>query len=409
MTAPAAAARLVRPLRPRDPTELGRVASPLELLTDLCFVVAVGQAAEALHHGLTHGHVGAALLGYLMAFFSIWWAWLNFSWFSSAYDNDDVGFRLLTILQIVGVLTLAGGIATLAEGVEEGSGHFGLVIVGYVIMRVGLVLQWLRAAGSDPVHRRTCLRYALGIVVVQVGWVGFFFATRVDAQVVPLFAALVVCELLVPAWAERAGRTTWHPHHIAERYGLFFMIVLGETILASTLAVQEGFTGPGEHRLELASVTLGGVLVVFGLWWLYFSREAAGVLERAQRDGTGVEYLFGFGHYVIFAAAAAVGAGLAARAEYVAEPGDGHLDLVTSAAVTVPVAVLLLAMWAVHLRLHDGSRRTALPFFGAAVVVLLGTPLPFSELLAGAVLAVLVVLETRLAGEEPPLEALVAD
>ena len=65
--------------------------------------------------------------------------------------------------------------------------------------------------------------------------------------------------------------------------------------------------------------------------------------------------------------------------------------------MTVPVAVLLLAMWAVHLRLHDPSWRTALPFFGAAALVLASTPLPFSELVTGAVLAVLVVVETRLA------------
>ena len=397
MTALAATTRLVRPLRPRDPEEKGRVASELELLVDLCFVVAVGQAALALHHGLTHGHAGPAVLGYVMAFFAIWWAWLTFSWFSSAYDNADVGFRLLTILQIVGVLTLAAGIATFAAGIDEGVGHFGLIIIGYVIMRVGLVLQWLRAARNDPEHRRTCLRYALAIVVVQLGWIAFYPATRVEALVVPLFFFLVACELVVPAWAERTGETTWHPHHIAERYGLFFIIVLGETILSSTLAVQEAFTGETEHRVAVATVTLGGVLIVFSLWWLYFSRDAAEVLERARRDGTHVQYLFGFGHYFIYAAAAAVGAGLAARAEQVANPEDEHLDLITSAAVTVPVAILLVAMWAVRLRLHDASWRTGLPFFGAAAVVLASTPLPFSELLTGAVLAVLVVVETRFA------------
>ncbi|SEQ93796.1 low temperature requirement protein A [Microlunatus flavus] len=396
MSAPGATARLLRPLRPRDPDERGRVASPLELLTDLCFVVAVGQAAAALHHGLLAGETGPAVQGYVMAFFAIWWAWLNFSWFSSAYDNDDVGFRLLTILQILGVLVLAGGITTLTLGIDEGEGHFGLVVAGYVIMRVGLVLQWLRAARNDPPHRRTCLRYALGIVVVQLGWGGFYLATREQALVAPLFALLVVAELAVPFWAERSGTTTWHPHHIAERYGLFFIIVLGETILSSTLAVQEAFTGETEHRVAVAAVTVGGVLIVFSLWWLYFSREAAEALARAKRDATHVEYLFGFGHYVIYAAAAAVGAGLAARAEYVGHPTDPHLDLVTSAAVTVPVAVLLLAMWAVHLRLHDRTWLNAVPFFAAAAVVLASTPLEVSELVAGAVLAVLVAVQTRL-------------
>ena len=122
------------------------------------------------------------------------------------------------------------------------------------------------------------------------------------------------------------------------------------------------------------------------------------MLERARRDGSHVEYLFGFGHYLIYAAAAAVGAGLAARTEQVAHPEDTHLDLITSAAVTVPVAVLLLAMWAIHLRLHDPSWRAALPFVVTAGIVLASTPLPFSELLTGVVLAVLVAFETRFAG-----------
>ena len=175
---------------------------------------------------------------------------------------------------------------------------------------------------------------------------------------------------LVPPFAERAGLTTWHPHHIAERYGLFFIIVLGETILSSTVAVQQGFTVGPERRGNVALVTAGGVLIVFSLWWLYFSRNAGRVLARARSEGSPVAYLFGFGHYVIFASATAVGAGLAARAEYAAEPPE-HLALVTSAAVTVPVALLLVAMWAVHLRLDDPSWRTALPFFGAAGLVLL--------------------------------------
>lgn len=88
-----------------------------------------------------------------------------------------------------------------------------------------------------------------------------------------------------------------------------------------------------------------------------------------------------------------------------AHPDDEHLNLLTSAAVTVPVAVLLLAMWAVHLRLNDSSWRTALPFFGAAALALAGTLLPFSALFAGAVLAVLFVVETRFAANAPASSA----
>ena len=84
-----------RPLTGRDATEPHRAATPLELLFDLSFVVAVAAAAAELHHGIAEDHVGVSVLRYLMVFFAIWWAWMNFTWFASAYDTDDVPYRLL--------------------------------------------------------------------------------------------------------------------------------------------------------------------------------------------------------------------------------------------------------------------------------------------------------------------------
>lgn len=209
-----------------------------------------------------------AIAGFAMAFFAIWCAWLNFTWFGSAYDNDDVVYRLLTIVQIFGVLALASGIPLVFQG------SFTVTVVGYVIMRVALVLQWLRAAAHDPARRATCLRYAGGIVVVQLAWVGYLWVAHEEALRLPVFALLAVAELAVPVWAERAGLTSWHPHHIAERYGLFFIIVLGETILSATVAVSSALADPGA-RAGVVVVVASSVLIVFSCWWLYFSREAA--------------------------------------------------------------------------------------------------------------------------------------
>jgi low temperature requirement protein LtrA len=71
-------------------------------------VVAVAAAASFLHHDLAHGHL-SGLAGYAMVFFAIWWAWVNYSWFASAYDTGDVIFRLLTFVVMTGVLVLAAG------------------------------------------------------------------------------------------------------------------------------------------------------------------------------------------------------------------------------------------------------------------------------------------------------------
>lgn len=91
----------------RDRDEAGRASTPLELLFDLCFVVAVSSAANELHQFVAVGHIGQGLIGYLTVFFAIWWAWMNFTWFASAYDTDDIRYRLLTFVQIAGVLAIA--------------------------------------------------------------------------------------------------------------------------------------------------------------------------------------------------------------------------------------------------------------------------------------------------------------
>jgi low temperature requirement protein LtrA len=94
----------------RDPTEAHRAATPLELLFDLCFVVAVALGAAALHHELAQGRVTHGVVSYLLVFFAIWWPWVNFTWFASAYDTDDVLYRLVTFVQIAGLLVVAAGV-----------------------------------------------------------------------------------------------------------------------------------------------------------------------------------------------------------------------------------------------------------------------------------------------------------
>ncbi len=266
--------RLVRPLQPRDPQEQHRGATPLELFTDLCFVVAIAQAAAELHHAISADHAADGWVHFSMAFFAIWWAWLNFTWLSSAYDNDDLIQRLLTILQIVGSLVLAAGIPRMFED------DLVLGVTGYVVMRVALVAQWVRVSIHDPDHRATARRYAGGVLVVQLGWIGFLFVPQ--EMLLTCFAVGVIAELAVPVWAERPAMTPWHPHHIAERYGLFFIIVLGETVLSTTLAIQEALD-LDEPAPEVAYVVAGGILIVFSMWWLYFARSAGVVLETSQR------------------------------------------------------------------------------------------------------------------------------
>ncbi|MGN9795678.1 low temperature requirement protein A [Streptomyces sp. OZ13] len=372
-----------RPMVARLASEQHRTATALELFFDLCFVVAVAQASAAFEHELAEGHVGHGVLGYALVFFAIWWAWMNFTWFASAYDTDDVPYRLLTLVQITGALVLAAGVA---EALEHDD--FTVITWGYVIMRLAMVTQWLRAAHSDPERRRSCLRYAVGVLVVQVGWVARLALP--DDGGLPTFLVLVAAELAVPVWAESAVTTTWHPHHIAERYGLFTIIVLGETITASTTAVRTALDTDAALG-DIATIVVGGVLTVFALWWLYFMQNAPRRLTTLR-----TALLWGYGHYAVFASAAAVGAGLAVNVAHAT--GHSHLtDRGATLAYTVPVAVFLTMVWLLHHRAAELRSRTDLIHPAAVLAVLASVFTPAPVLVTGIVTSALVAATLVLA------------
>ncbi|POX57018.1 hypothetical protein C3489_01845 [Streptomyces sp. Ru71] len=329
--------RPLRRLTSRGREEAHRVASPLELFFDLCFVVAISQAGAQLVHFLAEGHAGQGILNYAMVFFAIWWAWMNFSWFASAYDNDDVLYRVVTLVQIAGVLVLAAGVSRAFDDHD-----FLVVWLGYVIMRLAMAAQWLRAArAAEGAERTTALRYALGVLLCQIGWLGLVLLPEPARPW--LFLVMVLVELAVPVLAEKDFATSWHPHHIAERYGLFTIIVLGETIAAATVAVK---TAVDEHDAlgELLPIAAGGLLIVFAAWWIYFVVPIHGRLRYG-----GQIFLWGYGHYLIFASAAAIGAGLEVAVEQAV--GSAHISTTAaSAAVTLPTALYLLTVWALHAR-----------------------------------------------------------
>ena len=157
------------------------------------------------------------------------------------------------------------------------------------------------------------------------------------------------------------------------------------------MAVKEGFSTEGHNQPPIVMLMVSGVFIVFSLWWTYFAHEASDVLARTQGASNLEPYVWGFGHYFIFASAAAVGAGIAARIEYWLRPEEVS-GPITAAGITVPVAILVAAMWAVHLRQHDESRLRAVLMGAAALAVLASTLTPLPELATGLLLAALVTV-----------------
>ncbi|BCX78597.1 low temperature requirement protein A [Campylobacter sp. 19-13652] len=357
-----------RQMSGRDIAEIGRVATPLELLFDLVYVVAIASAASGLHHALAHHHIGSGLLSYALAFFCIFWAWMNFTWFASAFDTDDVSFRLAAMVQMFGSIVFAAGVEAFFKSEPDLSMGF----IGFVIMRLALAYQWLRAATQAPAHRKTAIAYAVGIIIMQAFWGVFLLLPQEYFAVVIL---LCLGELSVPAIAEKCfGATPWHAHHITERYGLLVIIVLGEGVLGSLNSIsalaKSDIIGAGV-------VGFGALLIVFMLWWFYFSGASKGHLYHKKRS-LGQIFFVAYEHYFIFAAMASVGAALEIVAD--ALKPDSHtsaLYAICALSVSVCASLFFSTIMAISAKAYSNLKLIALisPLFamtGVAIVAALG-------------------------------------
>jgi low temperature requirement protein LtrA len=328
----------------RDPLEVHRAATPLELLYDLTFVVAFGAAGNEAAHFFAEGHWRTGLLGFVFAMFAIIWAWIQYTWFASAYDTDDWIYRLLTMVQMIGVLVLALGLPPMFESIDHGD-HVdnGVMVLGYVIMRVALVALWLRVARHDVVRRRSALTYAISLSLAQLGWLGLLLAQVSIGVMFAVAAVLAVVELAGPVIADRRfGGTPWHAHHVSERYGLLTIITLGEVILGTVAALDAVVRADG-WTVETALVGLAGVGLAFGMWWMYFVIPSAELLHRFRNRAFG----WGYGHLPLFAALAATGAGLHVAALFLEH--EAHIsELAVVLTTAVPLAVYVVCLYALY-------------------------------------------------------------
>lgn len=341
----AAQHRLAR-MAGRDPHEAHRAATPLELLFDLTFVIGFGSAASQLAHFLAEGHIASGVAAFVLAMSAICWAWINYSWFSSSYDTDDWAYRLATLVVMIGVIVLSLGIPTVFKSTDSGTGlDNGVVVLGYVIMRLAMLFLWLRAASQDPLRRKTCLTYAVTLLIAQIGWVGLLFARPGWTAVMLVAAFLLLIELSGPVIAEAwigEGGTPWHAGHIAERFGLLAIIALGEGIIgtvasASAIVQHQGWSP------EAIMMCSAGVGLTFGMWWIYYVLPAAPVLHK-YRDRV---FLWGYLHIALFTAIAATGAGLHVVGYFIEHKAKiGAFATMTAAAL--PVGLFIIAIYAIY-------------------------------------------------------------
>lgn len=403
----AAPHRLVRMVG-RDPQEANRVATSLELLYDLTIVVAFGVTASEFAEALAGGHTAEGVAGFLIVLFAVCWAWMNSTWFSSAFDTDDWMVRLATMVQMAGVLILTAGVPELFAGFERGwEFHNQTLVLGYVVMRAPLFLLWWRAS-RDVVSRalsRAARRIAVWIVIIQVLWI--LLAVYPVPPALTLLAALglFAVGMAVPyLLARRAGGIPWHPHHMAERYSLLTIISLGEVVVGTATSVGALHADRG-WTPEVALVLVAGVSLAMALWWVYFSAPFAALLARRPQR----LFRFIYPHTLLFLGVAATGAGL----HLVALQAGGGSALGPAGSlvmIIVPAAVFVVTIRAMVAGLRDrgtggvraGEALSVVGLSGVAVAATAaGAPLVLGLALAASAPWLAVIASERQGRAEP--------
>jgi low temperature requirement protein LtrA len=340
----------LRRMTGRDAHEPHRVATSLEALFDLTFATCFGLVATQFCRAQTEGHYMAALVGFSFGSFAICWARTNFSWFSSAYDTDDWSFRLVTMIQMIGVLVLAIGLPRMFASINHGE-HIdnSIMVLGYVIMRIAMIFQWLRAARQDKSRRRACLTYALAISIAQVGWVIQILLDTSVFVAIALTCVFALIEFAGPLIAEfTTGGTPWHAHHIAERYSLFALIAMGEGVVG-TIAVLSAVIQARGWSADVALICIAGIGLTLGMWWLYYLLPSGQVLH-AHRNRAPV---WGCGQMILVVSIVATGAGLQVAAHFI-DRASRIGSLPTLLCVAIPLSAFLGSIYALHYFLVRG-------------------------------------------------------
>jgi low temperature requirement protein LtrA len=396
----------LRHFRTRVPGEEQRVTN-LELFFDLVFVFAVTQLSHSLAAHLTW--TGALRTLFLLLI--VWWVWSYTTWMTNWLDPERTPVRLLIIGMMIASLLMAIAIP------DAFGDRAVLFAAGYVAVQVGRNAFMVHASPAGSQFRLAFARIAAWSVAAGVLFlVGAFLPTAGQVALWTVALALDYAGPYARYWVPVLGASATSDWDIeaglfAERFQLFMIIALGETIVVTGLTASD---------LELDAARLTAIVVaVIGtaaFWWLYFddvARIAGRRLQAAEDAGRLARDAFSYLHIPLVAGiiVAAVGDELV-----IAHPGEG-LSAAELACVAGGPAIYLLGHVALRLRMAGSVSRTRLAAAAACVVVgVAAAPLP-GLAVAAMVTGVMVVLiasealsahRSRLRGEAGPLEALEA-
>ncbi|MGI5402831.1 low temperature requirement protein A [Streptomyces sp. CA-135486] len=381
-------------------TEGGHRVTPAELFFDLVFVYAITQVTALMAADPSALRMVGA--GVVLAL--LWWCWCCFAWLGNVVRADSGAMFTVLVAVMAVVLVVSLTVPEVYDDLPGGLYAPLVFVLCYGAVRIlHLVTYWISSPGDQALHatlRRTALlSVAPPFALLLVG-----SSLTGVAQVLVWLGAVAIDYFGIYLTGSSGWRVA-SPGHFAERHGLIVIIALGESIVAIGVGVADL-----PISTPVLAATAAGVLVVAGLWRLYFRQ----ISESAEHRLTALEGddrtrlardAYTFLHLPLVAGIVLTALGMKKVLHQVAD--SEHYDLseplhgVVAWALAGGVGIFLLAAAAILLR-TGGSRSPVLIVGGlgclcAGLVVVLIPALLALALLAAAVTA-MVVLHSRRAG-----------
>ena len=365
---------LARP--PELKTDEERSASKLELFFDLAFVLVVAELAIALREEVT---VRGELL-FAGMFTLVWWSWVSSTLYANRFDHDDVVYRLLKLTSMAAVIGLA------ASATEATGERFGVFVGCQILLRLSLLLQYRRAY-QHIAHARPIARlYLVGAGVGALLWTVSLFVPRPVGFA--LWAAAVLVEALVPLVATRhSADVPLHVEHLPERFALFVILVLGESVAGIAHGLYDAKWAPSAVAVAVLAFVLAAAL-----WWSYF--DLAGARAKRLLNVVGGDRsdrahdVYVFGQLPLTLALATVGAAVELA---VVQSGAGEVPAGTRLLLAGGVALYLVSMSVTDGGMSQDARRGWWWPLAAAVLAGLDAVLELPAFVVVGALAALLV------------------
>lgn len=381
----------LRPPRLRTAAqESHRAATWLELFYDLAFVVAVGQLAS----GLLDHHDGPGVFRFVGLFIPLWWSWASYTFYADRYDTDDLGQRLLAVIQMVAIAVMAASVSF------DEANSLTAFAASFTLARGLLLIMYGRAYLNVPRTQVLVAGYLKGFSLGGLLWLISIWIPSPAQQWV--WAVALLIDFSTPYIMRKVQATVpLDNSHLPERFGLFTILVFGESIVAVV-------AGLAHHVWDLETTIQGAiaVMVASAMWWLYFDNAEGAVVRRdATVTRTWRPTGWIYAHLPLAISLTAMGIGLEF---FVAGEVAGFSRWILGVATAVALAMMaVIAVASASDAAHPGYRRARVRLAGAALALIVAAvsggwhaiAILAAFLVIGAVQIVLDLLMTR---EERP-------